>query len=195
MVENIKVEVEPRSEIGKNANRRLREAGRVPGIVYGLGGDPFMVAVSPRRVDDLLRMESGQNTIFTLALSGSDKSRSAMIKELQRDPIRGSYLHADFYEVDLSKAIEVSIPIHFLGRARGVEFGGIVDHPVRELEISCLPGAIPDAVEQMDAIGDQLQEVLVRADQDHVEVLRVAFGQGAHDVVGLETVEAQEGNL
>ena len=145
MVENIKVEVEPRSEIGKNSNRRLRQNGQVPGVVYGLGGDPFMVAVNPRRLDDLLRMESGQNTIFTLALSGSDQSRSAMIKELQRDPLSGNLVHVDFIRIDLAKTLKVVVPVKLTGTPEGVKNeGGMVDFITREVHVECLPGAIPD---------------------------------------------------
>jgi large subunit ribosomal protein L25 len=70
-----------------------------------------------------------------------------LVKELQRHPVHGSYVHVDFFQVDLTQKITVSVPIHFVGKARGVEFGGILDHPLRELEVECLPRAIPEFIE------------------------------------------------
>lgn len=170
MIDNIKVEVEPRSEVGKNANRRLREAGRVPGIVYGLGGDSFMVAVSPRRVDDLLRMESGQNTIFTLALSGSDKSRSAMIKDLQRDPLTGNVVHVDFIRIDLKKTLKVEVPVRLMGTPDGVKNeGGMLDFILRQVHVECLPTAIPDHLDA-DVSGLKLNQ--------HVAIKDLGVGEG-----------------
>jgi large subunit ribosomal protein L25 len=69
------------------------------------------------------------------------------VKELQRDPVRGRPLHADFYLIELDKTVEVSVPIHLVGRAPGVEEGGILDHPLREIELECLPQAIPEGVD------------------------------------------------
>ena len=85
--EEIVLEVASREETGKNACRRLRARGKIPGIVYGLDRPPFMVAVDGDRIVGLLRLESGANTIFSLALEGQERRREAMIKELQRDPV------------------------------------------------------------------------------------------------------------
>jgi large subunit ribosomal protein L25 len=140
------LQAESRADTGKGVARKLRAAGKIPGIIYGAKSENRPISVDPRSLEQVLHASgSGMNTLIDLAVDGSDSV--VLVKELQRDPIRGAYLHADFYEVDLSKPIEVMVPIHFLGRARGVEFGGIVDHPVRELDILCLPHAIPDSVE------------------------------------------------
>ncbi len=140
------LQAETRNEVGKGIARRLRRAGKIPAVFYGRGRDSRAIAVDPRALERVLHSSgSGMNTLIDLSMSGDESV--VLVKDLQRDPVRGSYLHADFYEVDLNKTVEVMVPIHFTGRAVGVEYGGIVDHPLRELEITCLPRAIPDSVE------------------------------------------------
>jgi large subunit ribosomal protein L25 len=117
----------------------------VPGNVYGLERAPFMVAVDPRRVEDLLRMERGVNTIFTLTLAGETSRREAMIKELQRDPLTDRPLHIDFVRVDLTRKMEVAVPIRLVGTPTGVKNeDGILDFVHREVALECLPTAIPE---------------------------------------------------
>ena len=89
----------------------MRRAERVPGVVYGLDKPPFLVSVSPRRLREILTLESGRNTIFTLKLVGEDKTRAAMIKELQRDPVSEDVLHVDFIRLDLERRLTVSVPV------------------------------------------------------------------------------------
>jgi len=145
---NITLEVEPREESGKNACRRLRARGLVPGNVYGLDSPSFKVAVSPRRIEELLRSGSGMNTIFTLKMAGEERKRETMIKELQRDPVTEHALHVDFMRIDVDKAIQVSIPIRLTGVATGVKNeGGVMDFVHRDVLVECLPGAIPEYFE------------------------------------------------
>jgi large subunit ribosomal protein L25 len=146
--ESIILEVETRDEGGKNACRRMRAKGRVPGIVYGLDRPPFRVAVDPRKIENLLKLGSGKNTVFTLSLAGQQTKRDAMIRELQRDPVTELPLHVDFIRIDTTKAVHVRVPIRLQGLASGVKNeGGIMDFVHREVEVECLPGAIPEHLE------------------------------------------------
>jgi large subunit ribosomal protein L25 len=148
MIKNIVVEVPERSDRGKNAAGRIRRAGGVPGVLYGLGQPPFAVSVGSRRVEEVLATETGKNTIFTLALSGQDKTRAAMIKALQRDPLTERLVHVDFVRVDLDKAVRVSVPLRLVGIAEGVKNeGGLMEFVHRLLEVECLPTNIPDHIE------------------------------------------------
>jgi large subunit ribosomal protein L25 len=148
MSETITVEVKPREETGKNANRRLRRDGEVPGVVYGLDKPPFLVSVSPKRLGEILHLESGRNTIFSLSLVGEDQTRSAMIKDLQRDPITELFVHVDFVRLDLEKMLTVRVPVHLVGVPDGVKNeGGVVDHILREVVVECLPKNIPEHVD------------------------------------------------
>ncbi|MBZ5640507.1 MAG: hypothetical protein LAO51_17340, partial [Acidobacteriia bacterium] len=87
MIKSIVVEVEPRPDRGKNASRRWRRAGRVPAVIYGANEPPLAVGVSPRRLEEVLHLEAGRNTIFTVAFAGKDQQGAVMIKDLQRDPV------------------------------------------------------------------------------------------------------------
>ena len=149
MIKNIVVEVDARTDTGKNAARRMRRAGSVPGIVYGLGRPPFAVAVPPKRLEEILRLETGRNTIFNLVLPAQpDRSRAVMIKDLQRDPVSERVLHVDFVRVDLEKRVKVEVPIRLLGVPVGVKTElGLLEFVTREVEIECLPGDIPDHIE------------------------------------------------
>jgi large subunit ribosomal protein L25 len=143
--EKLVVEVDPRSERGKNACRRLRRAGKVPGNVYGLSKEPFAVAVDPRRIEELLRLESGRNTIFTLSAVGGKERREVMVRELQRDPVTELLLHIDFVRFDPDKRLQVAVPVRLVGTATGVKNeGGVVDFVHREVLVSCLPAQIPE---------------------------------------------------
>lgn len=142
-----------RAAVGKGAARKLRAAGRIPAVVYGAKTKARALSVDPHALDKTLRASgAGLNTLISLRVQseGADENSAdaaqhrVLLKALQRDPVRGAFMHADFYEVDLTKRVTVSVPVQTQGRAPGVELeGGILDHPVRELELSCLPEAIP----------------------------------------------------
>ncbi len=136
------VPAESREKTGKNTNRRLRSRGMIPGVLYGTGKKAVPVAVSPREIGAILKSASGENTLFDLDLGGT--RRRVILKEFQREPLRGKLLHADFYEVALDKALEVKVPIELEGVPVGVKLeGGIVDFVTRDLEVECLPADIP----------------------------------------------------
>ena len=137
---------EERSGTGKGANRRLRATGRIPAIVYGRGKAARQLTVDPIPLAKMLKSaHSGINTLIDLKVGGSETV--VLVREIQRDPVSGSWIHADLYEVDLQQTIEVRVPLHIVGKPAGVENGGILDHPLREVEVECLPRAIPDKVE------------------------------------------------
>jgi large subunit ribosomal protein L25 len=140
--------VEVREQSGKGAARKLRAAGRIPAVLYGRGRETLPLTVDPRALDRILR-SGGANTLLDLTVTGrADLAGTvALVKELQRHPIRGQILHADLYQVDLTRAITVDVPIHLLGRPKGLDFGGILEHTLREVALECLPRAIPDAIE------------------------------------------------
>jgi len=143
--EQLVVPVDAREDRGKNACRRLRVGGMVPGNVYGMNVDSFAVSVEARRIEEILRLGSGRNTIFTLSLGGGKDSRAVMLRELQRDPVSERLVHVDFLRVDLTKTVHVHVPVHLVGTPEGVKNeGGVVDFVHRQVEVACLPSAIPD---------------------------------------------------
>ena len=155
------VDVARRDQLGSAACRRIRRAGSVPGVVYGMGLDPFPISVSPRRIHEVLTSDTGRNTIFDLQLTDGDtvQSRAAMIKELTRDPVTSSVMHVDFVRVDLTQTVQVAVPIHLVGESAGVKLGGNLEQIHREVHVACLPGDIPQSLDfdiTALAIGDQI---------------------------------------
>ena len=148
MAENA-LNVETRQGAGKGVARKLRAAGRIPGVCYGKGEPSVSISLDPRALRRLLEQsEAGMNTLINLAVEGGGAfdGRMVLVRELQKDPVEGSYLHADFFAVDVQHAVEVSVPIHITGRAKGVELGGILDQALREIDLECLPLAIPSEI-------------------------------------------------
>ncbi len=145
MIKDIVVEAKERSDLGKNASRRLRRVGGIPGVVYGLDRPPFTVGVGARKVEEVLGLETGRNTIFTLELAGQDRSRAVMIKALQRDPVTDRLVHVDFVRVDLAKSVRVNVPLRLIGVPEGVKTdGGLIEFVLRQVEVQCLPSDIPE---------------------------------------------------
>ncbi len=140
--------VELREGRGKGVARKLRATGRIPGICYRRNAESIAVSLDPRELELVLQSASaGINTLLDLKVAGGGDfdGRQVLVKELQRDPISGAYLHADLYAVDLKQTIHVSIPIQIKGSAIGVtQDAGILDHATRELDVECLPNAIPE---------------------------------------------------
>ena len=143
----IVVNAKGRDDRGKNAARRLRREGLVPGIVYGGKGGSIAIAVDPKALQKVLRSEAGRNTILKLDIAGAGAT-NAILKDLQVDPIKDSLLHADFYRIAMDVAIRVTVPINIRGEARGVKVdGGILELITRQIEVECLPGDIPERID------------------------------------------------
>ena len=143
-MKTIELNVERRTETGKNEARRSRAKGRIPAVVYGAGKPTVPIHLERRALTDAFRAGAGENAIFLLKLAGSDQSRHAMIREFARDPVSREPLHIDFVRVLMDAKIKVKVPIEVVGVARGVKAdGGILDFVTREVEIECLPGNIP----------------------------------------------------
>src|SRR5215472_4382499 len=125
----------------------LRRQGRVPAVIYGPGSVPTPVSVSGSELRD--RLSAASHTRIVRLKSGASDldGRHVIFKEVQRAPVSGAVLHADLYEVDLKRAIQVEVPLRFTGRARGVADGGILQPLVRSMTVECLPLEIPETID------------------------------------------------
>ena len=142
MAEKIVVEAAPRDSRGKNEARRLRVSGQIPAVLYGAKGDALTLAVSAKKVGQILRSPTGHNTLFQVALSG--KEQPAIVKDWQVDPVTGNLLHVDLLRVAMDVRMRVKVPVHTFGEAQGVKVqGGVFETVTREIEIECLPAEIP----------------------------------------------------
>ncbi|MEM1206713.1 MAG: 50S ribosomal protein L25 [Acidobacteriota bacterium] len=141
---DVTIEVQQRETFGKNANRQLRAAGKIPAVIYGGGGDSTALQVSRRRLEELLRKTADANPIFLLKMAGTDKTRHVMIRELATDPVNGNMIHIDFIRVNMDEKLRVFVAIELDGTPEGVKTdGGMLDFVNREVEIEALPNAIP----------------------------------------------------
>jgi len=137
---------ERRSDIGKGGARKARAAGKIPGVVYGHGEQPVPVAIGARDFQVALRHHEGSNAIVNLAVDGGEWT--ALIRDVQYDPLTHNILHLDFQQISLTETIEVNVAVHLIGLAVGVKDGGGVLEPItREVEVRCLPTAIPASLE------------------------------------------------
>ncbi len=160
MTEQFHIEVHTRESTGKNSNRRLRAAGQIPAVLYGAGRDTVPITIGRKTIQEVFRHGAGENTIFLLKRVESDQQRHARIREMQVDPVSREVLHIDFQRVLMDEAIRINVQIRAVGEPTGVKNeGGVLDLVTREVEVECLPGDIPEAIEldvEALAIGDHL---------------------------------------
>ena len=157
----------PRDSTGKGAARKLRAQGKVPAILYGRGSDPVTIAVDSRELWHVLHTDAGMNVLIDLHVDGD--RHLAMPKEVQRDIVRGEFLHADFIKISRTEKITVKVPIALVGESPGVKEGGVVEHHLWELEVECLPTDVPESIEA-DISGLEINDAL------HVSDLRAPEG-------------------
>lgn len=144
MRKEITVTAGVRTSRGKNEARRTRREGQIPAVLYGAYKDPIAIAVNPREILKIVHSTTGYNTIFNLAVEGGETT-PVMVVDQQVDPIKGTLLHTDLKRIDLSKHLQVTVPVHTQGEPKGVkQQGGLLEIVTRAVEIECLPDEIPE---------------------------------------------------
>ncbi|SRR5579875_651394 len=131
----------------KGTLKALRRQGRIPGVVYGAKGNSTPVAVDATELRNGMHGTSRQRLIRLKSNAPELNDRHIILKDIQRAPVSGQILHVDFYEVDMSKPLRLSVPLKFTGRAAGIVDGGILQPLVREVEVECPPLEIPESIE------------------------------------------------
>src|SRR5271155_506266 len=146
-METVELACEKRETRPKGTVNALRRAGRVPAILYGPQTQPTALAVDG--ADLKARVASAaRSPVMRLKSAASElDGKHVVLKDIQRGPVSGDILHTDLYEVDLKRALKVSVPLKFVGRAVGVTDGGILQPLVRHVSVECLPLEIPEFVE------------------------------------------------
>ncbi len=145
---NFEINAESRKDQGKGASRRLRLAGKVPAIIYGGSGEPAALALSHQKLLLLIDNEKFYSTIVSVDVEG--KKQPAIVKDVQMHPAKNAIVHVDLQRVLEDQPIRLHLPIHFLNEASspGVKLqGGTVSHMRTDIEISCLPKDLPEALE------------------------------------------------
>ena len=147
-MELIELNADIRKTTGDGPARALRRQGKMPAVLYGPGTDPVLLTIDIRELERALKNSRAGQVLVNLNLGRKGAPKTpAMIKELQTHPVSDAFLHADLYEISMDRQLKVSVPVVPTGKSKGVEFGGLMQMIRRELEVMCLPGEIPEAIE------------------------------------------------
>ena len=184
MSEDFVLNAELRADAGKGASRRLRRLeGQMPAIVYGGDKEPLNIQIPQKDMVKQLENEAFYSHVITINVDGG--SESVLLKDLQRHPAKPVLLHADFLRVSMTQKVTVKVPLHFINEDTcvGVKMqGGQISHTMTELEISCLPGDLPEYIE-VDMVDVEIEKIVHISDLTLPEgVVSVALSHGAdHD--------------
>jgi len=195
-LEQFDIHATVRKTTGNSPARVLRRAGQMPAVLYGPGTEPVLLSVNVKELEQILKKGNiGSIVLNVMIQNGKEITKPAMIKELQSHPVSGNFLHVDFYEIDMRRKINVMIPVIAKGKCKGVELGGLLQVVRREIEVLCLPGDIPEAVElditDLD-IGDAIHVEDINLG-DNIEIAAdVNFTVVTVVSPKLEAVEAEE---
>lgn len=144
----VKLDARPRLSTAGSYKHSLRDQGKIPGIIYGKDMPNKLVEVDVKKLENVLRHGAGRNSIIDLSLEGEKGNKiTVMIKDLQRDPVKGQILHADMQKISLKEKINTTVPVHFTGESIGQKKGGIIQSGVRELEVECIPTDLPEHID------------------------------------------------
>jgi len=174
------ITVERRAETGKSANRKLRDRELIPAVLYGAKKESVPIQIPRKLLLDLFKKGGHENRIFLLKLAGTDQSRHAMVRDLQINPQTNEVIHLDFQRIDMDERLRVMVRVELVGTPTGVKNeGGVLDFVTRELEVECLPSAIPSEL-IVDVSGLHVG--------DHIEASTVALPEGVEYLGGADTV-------
>ncbi len=209
MSDQFEVQAELREDTGKGASRRLRRlADKVPAIIYGGDKDPQSLTLVRKDIEKSLESEAFYSQVLQVNVAG--EVQKAILKDLQRHPAKNNVMHADFLRINEKVAIKVNVPIHFLNEedCAGVKMeGGMIQHQATDIEVSCLPGDIPEYIEvdMLEVITGQIvhlsevnlpegvTSVALSLGEDHdLAIASVVAPKGTIDE-DEETVEVEEG--
>ena len=195
MSDQFEVQAELREDMGKGASRRLRRhADKVPAIIYGGGKDPQPLTIIRKDLEKSLENEAFYSHVLTVNVNGDPQQ--AILKDLQRHPAKHFVMHADFMRVSAKVALKVNVPIHFLNEEAcfGVKMeGGIIQHQATDIEVSCLPGDIPEYIE-VDMIDVKTGDIVHLSDVTLPEgVTSTALALGEDHDLAIASVIAPKG--
>jgi len=211
MSQNIEVNAELRTDVGKGASRRLRRSGaKIPGIIYGADQPPQALTLSANELGKAMQSEAFFSQILDVKVDG--KVQQAVLRDLQRNPANDKVLHVDFLRISANTPIQVSVPLHFVNedKCKGVRLGGgTIVHTLTEVEISCLPKDLPEYLEvymaELDvgeiihlsdlALPEGVTLVALQHDDDRAIVSVQAPRGGGEEEAAEEAAAAAEGEV
>jgi large subunit ribosomal protein L25 len=149
MAQQVKLKAEKRTVVGRNAIKKIKAQGLVPGVIYGSQREPIALQVEARALINVLAHALSEHVLVELEIADGSQStnRLALIQEVQHHPLRPELLHVDFHAVSATEKITSEVPIEAIGDALGVRtFGGLLEHSLRTLEVECFPQDLPEIV-------------------------------------------------
>lgn len=170
--ERIRLGVVERTRLGSRESRRLRRQGLIPGVLYGRGRTPQAIAVAERELRAALSGPHGLHAILNVVVDGQKTPRASVLKDFQRDPVRGHIIHIDLQEVRLDRPIHATVAVELVGDCPGVRAGGVLTQVVREVNVEALPLAVPDRL-SLDLSGLEVGGFLRVADLAVPEGVRI----------------------
>jgi len=195
---DVSLTVETGRPTGSRESGRLRAAGKVPGVVYGLGSDPIAISVEWPELRRALKTEAGVNALVNLTVG--DSTNLSVIKEMQRDPVRRTVTHVDFMLIDRSKPLSVDVPLNLFGESSKLEaMKGMVDQILFTLTVLARPGHIPTQIDvdvsNLD-LGEQIKvadiELPADVSTDVDPETPVAAGSATRSTIILQQTAAKE---
>ncbi|WP_456379666.1 50S ribosomal protein L25/general stress protein Ctc [Thiolapillus sp.] len=183
-----------RNDGGKGASRRLRRTGLVPGIIYGGGKDPEMIATAHNKLLQHLEHEAFYSSIVEVEVGG--KKQRVVLKDLQRHPAKPFILHLDLQRVAATDRIKMNVPLHFIGEdtAPGIKGGGTISHALVDLEIICEAQNLPEFIE-VDVSGMEVGDMIHLTDiklPEGVEIVAMTHGDEHDELVASLQAKAKE---
>lgn len=149
MAQQVKLKAQKRTVIGRNAIKKIKKEGLVPGVIYGSQAEPMALQVEARALTSVLAHALSEHVLVELEIvdGSQSNSRLALIQEVQHHPLKRELLHVDFHAVSATEKIISEVPIEAFGEALGVRtFGGLLEYSLRSLEVECFPQDLPDIV-------------------------------------------------
>ncbi len=176
---------------GRGIARRLRRAGRVPGVIYGAHQDNYGLDLDARELLRLLHSSAGEHLLVSLNIEGArEQNKLAILQDVQHNALNGDVMHVDFHAVREDEMIEITVPVALIGDPVGVSKGGLLDRHLHEVPVRCLPGQLPDVIEA-DVSGLDLGQALHVSDIRYPEGVEPAVG-GDIIVAIVEELRAEE---
>jgi large subunit ribosomal protein L25 len=149
MAQQVKLKAQKRTVVGRNAIKKIKKEGLVPGVIYGSQAEPMALQVESRALTNVLAHASSEHVLVELEIADGSQStnRLALIQEVQHHPLKRQLLHVDFHAVSVTEKIVSEVPIEAVGEPVGVRtFGGLLEYSLRSLEVECFPQDLPDIV-------------------------------------------------
>jgi large subunit ribosomal protein L25 len=170
-MQQAKLEVQPRNAFGKQNTRALRRAGEVPAVLYGRSQDTVAIQLNARIFKQFLRTHS-ENVIINMEIGGGN-TETVIIKEIQRDPVeKRQLLHADFIRISLDEPVTSPVPVVLVGTPVGTQESGVLEAPLRQMTLHCLPMQLPTEI-SVDVSGLDVGDAIHVGDLDLADEIEV----------------------